>query len=233
LAHAAALYTFRVKEKYGEHQLLGNFDGNGTYALEVMDAYLDGLVFDDPESERILRCLARRREGDELIASMQHGHSGLAATIVDRNQDERIHQEPTDTTLVVCGALFKVPRNQTTGWVALHVNGGNGIKGLLDLSVPARFGVDYPNHVLEIRPFIKGDALRQAIDENKLQKVRLVRYEKPNDRASASTNRWVPANLFGKIELAVSIRTRGEMLLTQAVHHFLDNQAGHDDIFEF
>jgi hypothetical protein len=234
LGHAAALYTVHVKEPRGDHQPLGDIDGAGTYLLDVLADYVANLgEISDEDGERILRCLDSRSNGDELIMTMQLGQSGVVADIVDADQNPRLRQIWTDTALIRCGGLFKLPRQQVMGWLALHVNNGRGIKGLLDRAVPPRFRTEF-DRILELRPFIRGSALREAIEADKLAKVRLLRYERPADRANASTNRWVPADQYGKIELDISARGRGQMLKTAVLQRFLAGDGGaHDEIFEF
>ena len=234
MGHAAALYTVQVKVRYEDYQPLGDIDGQGTYLLDVLAGYFDDFEAHSGDGERLVRCLNREVDGDELTAAMQHGASGVAADIIDRQGNQRIRQVWTDTQLLRCSCFFKLPPNQNRGWLALHVNNGRGIKGLLDEGLPPLFGRDFPELILAIRPFVHGDALRAAIEGNQVAKLRLIRYERPNDRASASTDKWVRAGEFGKLELDISMRGRGQMLKSGPLRRFYrGDNAALGEIFEF
>lgn len=233
MAHTAALYTVRVKRRYGDHQPLGDIDGNGTYLLDVFMKYLDDFEQQGADVEKIVRCLARETDGDEIFATMQHGASGVAADIVSESGQQRLRQVFTDSQLVRCGLLLILPRNQTDGWMAAHVNNARGIKGLLEVGMTIRFRDEFPDLILEMRPYVPTTALRTAIENDQLNKVKLVRYERPADRATSS-NKWVRGGVDGKLELDISMRGRGQKLRADLVRRFFEgNTAALQEIFEF
>lgn len=231
LAHTAALYTVRVKERYRDYRPLGDIDGGGRRLLDVLAGYLPAFESAGVDSSKVVRCLNSRVENDELVALMLHGQSGVAADIVSEQGQRRLRQIWTDTQLIQCGCLFRLPPTQTPGWLSLQVNNGRGIKGLLETGLYERFRNDFPDLMLELKPFVRGSALREAIEGNKVSKVRLIRYERPHDRAVAETDKWVRTNEFGKIELDISARGRGQMLKSALLRRFLQSHAGSDDAF--
>lgn len=234
MGHTAALYTVRVKKRFSDYQLLGGFDEDATSLLDVLGAYLPDFEQEDADRERVVRCLSALTEGDELVATMQHGQSGVAADIVDDQGDRQYRQVASDTQLLRCGCLFKLPSAETTGWLALHINNGRGIKGLLATGLWTRFREEFADYTLEINPYVQQSALMEAIEQDQLLKVKLIRYEKPHDRAVQATNRWVHGGSFGKLELDISVRGRGEMLKADLLKRFYrGDQSALGEIIEF
>ena len=234
MAHTAALYTVRVKEKYRDYQPLGDIDGAGASLLDVIADYLDDFESTSADGEKRVLTLDVDVDGDELTAMMQHGASGVAADIVNDAGAHQYHQVASDSQFLRCGCLFKLPPTQEQGWLAAHVNNGRGIKGLLEVGLYSRFRDEFPDLMLQIRPYVEAAALRAAIDAGELGKVKLIRYERPGDRADAATDRWVRAGQEGKIELDISMRGRGARLRADLVRRFLhgDDNA-RDEIVEF
>jgi hypothetical protein len=234
MAHRVALYTVRVKERYQDYRLLGDIDQAGTYLLEALDSYLNGFDIQSADGERVLRCVEYEVDNSDLLATMQHGQSGVAADIVDQQGHQRLRQVWTDTQLLRCGCLFRIPQAQDIGWLAAHVNNNRGIKGLLEVGLYDRFRNQFDDLILEIRPFVRASALVEAIDAGLLKKVKLIRYEKPNDRADAATDKWVQSGDFGKLELDISMKSRGKKLKADLIRRFLHGEASAiDDIVEF
>jgi hypothetical protein len=220
LAHTAALYNVRVKERGGDHQRLGAFDDQATNLLDVLDAYLADFTQEDALRERMVRCLEVATDDDDLTATMQFGQSGLVADIIDEGGNRVHHQIASQTSLVRCGCLFRLPPAQTMGWLALHNNNRRGIKGLLATGLSTRFRDQFADHTLEITPYVQQDALIEAIQDDRVTKVKLIRYEPPNDRANEATDKWVQAGSFGKLELDISMRGRREMLKGDLLKRF-------------
>jgi hypothetical protein len=88
--------------------------------------------------------------------------------------------------------------------------------------------------MLQITPYVPGSALRQAIEDDAIAEVKLLRYETPTDRATASTDRWVGPQEFGKIVVSIRGKARQQMLRTGVLKRFVDHKPGADqEIFEF
>jgi hypothetical protein len=237
LPHSAALYTVRVKEAYHDHRPLGDIDNAGTQLIDVLSDYLPPFESQTDDGSRVVRCLDASTEGDELLITMLHGQSGVVADIMGADRRMRLRQIASDTQLLRSVGIFRLPPTRDLGWLALQVNNGRGIKGLLEVGLYKLFRNDFPELILEIRPFVSGSALREAVDAGKVSKVRLIRYEKPQDRAVAATNNWVRAGELGKIELSVSAPERGRMLKSALLKRFLTNDeardAAHANIVQF
>jgi hypothetical protein len=225
LAHTAALYNVRVRELGGDFQLLGGFDEAGTSLPAVLERYLTNFTQEDPERERIVRCLNVGSDGDELVAEMHFGESGLVQDIVDDGGNRVHRQVASETGLRRCWCVWWLTPTETMGWLALHNNNRAGIKTLLANGLTGQFRNEFDAHRLEIIPYVKQSALIEAIEQDQVTKVKLIRYEPPTDRAVAATNKWVHAGRFGKLELDISMRGRREMLKADLLKNFYAGDA--------
>jgi hypothetical protein len=239
MSHRAAVYTVRVRRKWDRsedkrYRLLGDIDEQGTYLRDVLERYCSDPAFASLSADgtKVVHCVGCSVEGDELLLTTKHGQNGLAADIVDASGELRLRQTPDDTQLLKCGALFRLPREDETGWLAVHVAHGRGVKGLLEKGLQDRFREEFRDLKLEIVPFVQELILKAAVDHDQIDKVKLVKYEQPNDRAAAATDRWVPAGVVGRLEL--DITARGTRVVSDLVKRFLggDRSVRHN-IVEF
>ncbi len=223
MAHRAALYTVRVKKSPSkdDYQPIGDYDGHGHYLGDVLAGYLDGLAVPNEEGTKIVECESVTPSGDELRLKLRHGENGVAAIISDERGEERYRQRASDTQLLSCGGLFVLPREQVTGWLALHVNAGRGVKGLLGLGLLKAFAAGHDDLRLELTPFVERGVLERAVDEGKVNRIRLIRSIPPNDRADAVTNRWLPPELWGKIEVQIRPKGRAEHVKAALLRRYL------------
>jgi len=188
------------------------------------------------DASKIVRCVTDKADGDDLLLTFQHGQDGVAADIVGSDGSLRYHQTSEDSQLLQCACLFRLPGSERTGWLAIHVNNGRGIKGLLDKGLGSRFRAEFADRVLEITPFVLGSALEEAVRNSRVDKVRLVKLERPNDRANAATDKWVPSGAEGRLELSIAARGRAQRIITSLLSRFLteqDPRAAFGEIVEF
>lgn len=237
MSHRAAVYTVRVRRKWDRSvekgsRLLGDIDEQGTYLRDVLEMYCRGLEAVSADETKVVRCNECSVEGDELLLTTQHGQNGLAADIVGASGDLLLRQTPDDTQLLRCGGLFRLPPSDDMGWLAVHVAHGRGVKGLLEKGIVQRFRDEFSDLKLEIVPFVHESTLMAAVDHNQIDKVKLVKYEQPNDRAAAATNKWVPADVIGRLEL--DITARGTRVIGDLVRRFLGGDTSvFNNIVEF
>jgi len=237
MTHRAAAYTVRVRPKYdrtGEVRLLGDIDEEGTSLISVLENCFKDLESTSDDESKVVRCLSCTLEDDDLLLIAQHGQNGVAADIVDTDGGLRLRQQPEDTQLLRCGSLFRLPLADATGWLAVHVNNGRGIKSLLQKGIVDRFRDDYPKLIIDITPFVEPSVLKEAVDHDRIDKVKLVKFEQPNDRAALATSRWVPAGAVGRLELDISTRGKAARVLSGVLQRFMggDLEAFHE-IVEF
>jgi hypothetical protein len=184
------------------------------------------------DETKLVRCTESSTSGDELLLTTQHGQNGLAADIVGASGELLLRQTPDDTQLLRCGSLFRLPPADDTGWLAVHVAHGRGVKGLLEKGLLEHFRDEFDNLKLEIVPFVHESTLKAAVEHNQIDKVKLVKFEQPNDRAAAATSRWVPAGVVGRLEL--DITARGTRVLGDLVRRFLGgDRSVFNNIVEF
>ena len=238
MSHRVALYTVKVRPKRDKEQrLLGNFDEAGSSLIEVLENYLDtsfsSATEDGTKEVRVVSCDADEN-GEELRITFTHGKSGVKATIVDEHGQLRLEQQAADSQLVPCACLFRLAPQQRLGWLAIHVNDGRGIKSLLDAGIQERFEQDYPDFLLHLHPYVERSVLDKALEEDRVEKVKLIKLERPSDQAMAATNQWIPGGAIGKYELSISVRTRGKHVVADPIRRFLgSDNPQRDEIIEF
>lgn len=239
MSHRAALYTVRVRRKGDRSKnkqccLLGDIDDRGTYLGDALARYCVDPTFESQSADetKVVRCVDCSVDGSELFLTIQHGQKGITADIVNASGQLRLRQAPDDTQFLRCGALFYLPREDNIGWLAAHVAHGRGVKGLLEKGLLDRFNDEFPDLKMEIVPFVEGSTLKAAVDHGQIDKVKLVKYEQPNDRAVAATNKWVPVGVVGRLELDIS--ARGTRVVGDLIRRFLGGDASvFYDIVEF
>jgi hypothetical protein len=160
--------------------------------LGVLEEYLTGFAYEDAERERAVRCLGVEVEDNEILVTLQHGQRGVVADIINAAGADQYRQIATDTQLIRSGCLFRIPPTDTTGWLALHINNNNRVKGMLASGLWTRFRDHFDDHILEINPFVQQTALLEAVEQGRVSRVKLIRYERPNDRAVAATKQVGP-----------------------------------------
>ena len=107
VAHRAALYTVRIKEKWQDYKRLGDIDDAGTWLGAVLEHELtDDFREESLDGEKVLQGLsATVDEEDDLRVVLQHGQSGVAADIVDEVgelQHRRTWTESEAPSLLLC-----------------------------------------------------------------------------------------------------------------------------------
>jgi hypothetical protein len=231
VTHRVALYTVHVRRKRDNRRdflPLGDIDENGTSLAMVLASYLaDDFEAVNDEKTRSLRCEAVDAAGIDLFAMFRHGQTGVAADIVDKRGELRLRQSPDDTQRVRCGALLRLPPAGDMGWLAAHINNGRSVKGLMEKEIQARFRSDFPRLVLEIKPFVLGSVLLAAVEQDRIDSVKLIRWDHPSDRA-AGTGKWVSGGMAAKVELSIKPRGQMKRLLSRLPLQFLH---GDSDVF--
>jgi len=143
MAHRAAIYTVRVRPKRRkeeeDYRLLGDINDQGLSLAEVVAQIGNGLMEQTEEGSTRIRCYRCTRGRNEVFMMLTHGQSGVVADIFDENYRRAFHQELEHTHEVKCGVLFVLPPEQRLGWLAVHINAGRGVKGLLEKGLVKAF----------------------------------------------------------------------------------------------
>lgn len=207
--HRAAVYTVRVRGKRGsDYHPFGDIDGKGANLALALQGYLGEFQTESDDETRMVTCDTAKLDGDDLLVSLRHGQRGLSAEIVGPDGVERYHQTPPDTQLVRHGALFRLPADSTDGWLCVHSNHRRGSKGLLMDGLTARFRQDFGDLLIEVLPCQLAAAFREAVEHDRVQKLKLVRMDQPSDRATRELDKWVRHNAKAKIELDITSAAR-------------------------
>jgi hypothetical protein len=243
MGHRAAVYMVSVKQAHARtptYYPLGDIDGGGMYLGDKLYDYLSNPKFEGATKNRdgIVRCKSVVQDGEYVMAMVQHGVSGQVADILDPAMNLKARQNFDDLNRVTCGIVFKLPPKQDRGWLAVHVNGRRNPVGLIESafkkSMNAEFHGKKIRPLIDINPFTDPDELDAAIARNRLQKVKLLKYERPAHEEVATTKRWVPAGQVGVLEVAYTAGERvKEHLRVDALRGFLRGQVKRSEIMEF
>jgi hypothetical protein len=229
MGHRAAIYTVSVHPQYhpDKGRLLGDIDEQGTYLADALHSIFNppGFSVTSADNSRTAACERCVVAGDEVRATFVHGQSGVAADIVNANGQLRLHQELDDAQMVRCGSLFRLPRPDKLGFWAVHVNNNRSAKGLISSELLPRFRSRFEKLSLLIQPCVSRDALVAAVEQDQLETVRLIRLERPHDRASAATDKWVATNESARLELAIAAAGRGSRLIGDLIKRYLHGDA--------
>jgi hypothetical protein len=182
--------------------------------------------------EKVVRSLSSKISGDELLVVLEHGQTGVVADIRGV-RDRFFHQVADDEHAVKCACLFQLPANQQTGALVVHINNGRGVMGLLAKGLKTRFRERYGDVTLDLLPVVSTEVLQQAVDQDMIERVTLIRYERPQDRAVADTTKWVRANEIGKLELKITAYGRGQRLINNLLRRYRENPGAFSEIIEF
>jgi hypothetical protein len=241
MSHRATFYTVRVKRKWKKDGFcrLGEFDGQGHSVSEFIQKCLETnftVISDD--GEKLVTCLSasmtKGPENDEISAALIHARTGETADIHNKTGKRQYQQKFDDTHRIKCMCLFVLARGQTIGWLTAQVNSGRSAKGLMATHLETKFKEYFPEYTLEFTPFIEQAALIQALEEGHMDRVKLVRLERPNDRSVAALDRWVYKGRKAKIEVDIRPAERGGRLIATDVKRFMKGERnGYEKLLEF
>ncbi len=174
MSDRAAVYSVAVRPTRGKEVPLGDIDGAGTSLQDVLVRILDGFAETSVDGTRVVVAAVAVRDADDLLAIVQHGVRGVAADIVDGSGGLRFRQTPDDLQLIRCGCLFRLPPTGTAGTLAVHVANGRGVKELFEQGLGAQFSSLFPGLRLAIERSAEPGALRDAVAQNRVEKVSLL-----------------------------------------------------------
>jgi hypothetical protein len=216
----AALYTvaLRPRSRRGAAVQLGDLAGD-------LAGLLDGFSATSPDGARVVRVLSVSRDAADVFAVVQHGARGIAADIVDAAGGIRLRQLPDDLQLVRSGCLFRLPPRETAGRLAVHLLNGRGVKDLFEQGLTASFRSLRPELSLVLERLADPEALRAAVAADRVEKLRLVRLEPAGPRAIAATDKWVAAGEPARVELDVTVRSRGAGIQRALLQRYLGGDA--------
>jgi hypothetical protein len=201
---------------------------------EAVESYLPNINIQ--ANDRTLTYISSKIEGTEVLAMLQHGLTGVDADITSRSGEHQYHLKIDDTQHVGCGCLFRLPPHARQGLLTVHIPNGRGIKTMLETHLRTKFSSNFSNLMLDITPYVMGSALEQAIANNAIGEIKLVKRVQPSDRGMFGLDQWVGGQDFGKIELSIGARFHGHArhLRSGPLQRWLSQEPGaHDSMIEF
>ncbi len=239
--HRAAVYSVYVHRKFRTNELkpLGNFDGKGSDLGDVLTEYLDDFTGGSKDGSKHVHCDAVMQSGDYIFVSARHGQTGVAADLVNTEGETVFHQTPDHEHVLPASSLFCLPRSQTRGWWVTHINNGRSAKNLLQSRLTSRFKEHYNDGLvatkalmLKFDPVVNKGALQAAVEQDRVEKVRLRTLNKPSD--IAAIDRWIPSNTSPNVSLEIAAAGKGSHVLPAPIRRFLKGDEGAlDEIVEF
>jgi hypothetical protein len=217
----AALYMVRIKQKYSQdgYRLLGNIDESGTALLSVFDAVARTQPTAEEPPKRLTCRGVRDSTQNDLVLEFELSDSGVVADIRDASGQHQYRRRFSDHHSVICFAYFRLPPAQRQGWLAVHITDGRGYKTLLERILRTELANRHDDLYLTLEPVVEEQILRSAINDDRIASVRLRRWERPGDRASEATSRWLRSDESGSIEVLVK-PSRGRKLLGAPMREF-------------
>jgi hypothetical protein len=207
LAHYATVYEVWVHErnKPKERYALGELDENRPYLGDLFYDVFDPATLDlvGKTGQRTVGCDSREFAGeneDELQIIFRPGEKDISASILDPEGKPDYEQTPDHTQVLRSASLFRLPREEKTGWWACHVNNGRSFKTLVHNELRERFKQTYSEDLmLKIEPCVNSAALEAAIEQDRLMSASLTKFERSPDTADAGE--WVSKETGLKMRL--------------------------------
>lgn len=234
MPHRAALYSVRIRrsQQRETYKLLGNYDDASTWLGDTLNAILPTLKVNDTDKdigvtfESMLHSLPAHCIGVTLLG----GRSGISS-VIQRTGDAPFYRTPDHSELMRSAILFDLPPSRNIGFAIVHVPHRNSRKSLIDKYLSTYFS--NLGYSLEIAPIVPQDALRQAVDDNAIERVTLIKRDLWSDNAFANAAQWGD-NEVGRIELSIPSR-RNHKLRRDPLRRFLDDQTAENrrQIVEF
>ncbi len=228
MSRRAALYGVSIhpKGKSDEPRPLGDIDGSGTSAVASLAQILGAFSEASKDGRRLVQSLQAQADGDELFAVVQYGQKGIAADIVSPGGEVRLRQSPDDEELVQVGCLFNLPAEATAGSLAVELDDGRGVKGLVEQALVKAFRSRFAGLVLVIEPASDPDELRAAVKAGQVDRIELTRTEPPGTRTIPDETKWLAAGTAGRIRLEIAGAAPGARVRSDLLVRHLDGDAG-------
>ena len=146
---------------------------------------------DDGEHSAVVNFLKRDNNSGSAVESLR------IAAIEDTAGKVLFQQTEDHTSRVQCFALLRADRAATTGFLVLHGNGRRTMRGPILSYVNKALKSVGDGHIrLGLTPCVDSEAMRRAIEEGEIQRVRLIRYVRPEGRTTVE-DQWFPRGQVG------------------------------------
>lgn len=230
MSHRATIYSVCVhkRNRPNEKFPLGAIDEQGHYLgdfmLDVFNPANPVLI--SAGGNRSVAFEARHLAGennDEVQVILNPGERGVKAKILKPDGDVGYEQTPRDTQSLRSGALFRLPREEMEGWWACHINSGRSFKSLVQNRLMEAFRQTFSEDLmLKITPCVNAEALKAAVEQDRLLSASLSKYERSPDTAEGGE--WVHGDTGLKLRLSI-LPERGKRLAPKLVKKAIANGA--------
>lgn len=222
MSHAAAIYTVQVhrRGRPAALELLGHIGDEGGRLLWALEGYMAELDVQSEDGNKTLTAVSWAT--DEAAGELRVGLSvGIRGQRVDVFEEEALAfaQQPGHTARVRSAALFQLPADGNLGYLAVYVPHRRGAMTLLRQGLTVPFAADFPDYVLKVSPAISGTALEAALEQDLIEKVELVRFDRHTDAFAGGSSKWLRQGSAAQV--ALEIRSRGGRLLPNLIRRYL------------
>lgn len=233
MRHRATLYSVRVHERYKPTEVkhLGDIDGSGTYLADFLQGvFTNGFACESSDAQREVTTMSSALVEPDLQVMFLPGERGVRAEIMDVSRQLQFSRQVDHTHIVQCGSVFRLPRNETHGLWAAHVH-STSIKSLVYKEITEQFNDRFSDLVLTVSPSVNQAMLMEALENDRLLSVSLVKHDRSSD--IADRGKWVTEDAGMKLELRIKPENGKTLLSTLVKKHFGGTASTLGEIVEF
>lgn len=188
-SYSLASYTIRVKEQITHSNVRINNLRDGGDAFNTFRAYLNDLKLSaslDPADQRMMRVASLRVSGRTMRGIIETGEYGYESELYDITTDAVSHRrQNTEAEMLPFYFLVSLPTDVNEGIVILQRFRQFGIRNMLLGDFLPYFTKAHPNYRVEFNPLTYENLLNEYLDGGQLKAIRLVKFDMPDDIATA------------------------------------------------
>lgn len=191
MTHRAAFYRVQIRQKNRPNgwRLLGDYDEQGTSAANTIRDTLTDLNRHDKERKTHVRFDETfTKPGDDHVGvSILSGRSNVTS-VISKEGESDFFRTPEHSETMRIGILYYLPHKHKNGWLAIHSPHGRGCKTIIDQAVSERFRASH--YVIKTSPIIPCNALKEAVDRNRVKAVTLIKRDPTKTDMFHSAAQW-------------------------------------------
>lgn len=234
MSHRAAIYNVRIRPLRARTEWcpLGDYDRYGTWAGQTIadilhrleDYSSDGNVYAQYEAD-----LSSSIDSSFGITILS-GRSGVTS-VLQKPGEHDFFRTPEHSEAMRSAVLFLLPPFRTTGRLIVHAPHGRSCKSIVQNQLRQCFS--QLGYYIDLPAVIPANALHEALRQNALQKVTLIKYDPDRSDKFQDAAQWGNDEV-GRLELAILSR-RGGFLRRDPVRRFLEDptEENRNQIIEF
>ena len=182
-------YTIRLLNKRTRESLVLGDLGIGLDLMAVFTQFLQArksTYSKDDESQKLLRVLRIDKQTEYVGGIVETGEYGYEADLLDVGSSTISYRRSlTDSEMVPYYFLAHLPAHRDEGVILLQRRSNLGIRTALLKDFLDFFGMYCSGINIEIKSLIPPELLNEYLHDGRLTKVRLIKYELPQDLADA------------------------------------------------